>query len=373
MKSYHILTCALIASFAVALPSCSHKKTEDTTAVMPVEVAEAQTDSVLLYKTYPGTLGALHKVDLVARVNGYLRSINYTGGDLVKQGQVLFTIEDTQYRNAVEQARAALATAKSSNTYSANQYAAMKKALESDAVSQMEVIQAKSNLEESEASIKNAEAALQTALANLSYCTVRAPFTGQVSNSGPNVGAYLSGEGSPVVLATIYDNSALNANFSIEDASFLRMFTNENNRHLIDYSKIPVRFSESLPHTYTADLSYMAPDVNSSTGTLELQARIENPYQELRDGMYVTVSLPFKVEPKAILIKDTAISTDQLGKYIYVVNDSDKVVYTPIKIGDMANDSMRVVNEGIEPGARYVTKAMLKVRNGITVKPVLTK
>lgn len=237
----------------------------------------------------------------------------------------------------------------------------------------MEVNQAKSNLETSAASIKNAQAALQTAQTNLAYCTVRAPIAGTVTASTMSAGSYVAGAASPVVLATLYDNSHVRADFYIEDASFLRMFINDNNRQLIDYDSIPINFNETLPHTYAAKLQYMAPDVNTSTGTLQLRANMENPYGELRDGMFVTVSLPYKVEPKAMLVKDASISTDQLGKFIYVVNDSNKVVYTPIQVGDLVDDTMRVVTSGINPTDRYVTKALLKVRAGMEVKPVETK
>ncbi|MDE6740696.1 MAG: efflux transporter periplasmic adaptor subunit, partial [Muribaculaceae bacterium] len=106
---------------------------------------------------------------------------------------------------------------------------------------------------------------------------------------------------------------------------------------------------------------------------LTFQGMIKNIDNELKDGMYITVELPYGINPKAILIKDASIGTDQLGKYVYVVNDSNKVVYTPIKIGEIYQDSLRVVNEGLNPGERYVTEALLTVRNGMTVKPELTK
>ena len=89
--------------------------------------------------------------------------------------------------------------------------------------------------------------------------------------------------------------------------------------------------------------------------------------------MYATVMLPYALDPKAILIKDAAISTGQLGKYVYVVNDSNKVVYTPIKVGELYQDTLRIVSEGLSPADRYVTKAMLKVRDGMEVKPVVQK
>lgn len=355
------------------LGACSSSHPSSSEPLTEVDVAEVVTDSVVLYKDYPGTLSAISAVDLVARVDGYLRTQNYEAGETVEKGRVLFTIESGQYQDAVNRAKAALTTAKSANAYAVQQYAAMKKALESDAVSQMEVLQSKSNLEQSEANIKSAEAALQTALTNLGYCTVRAPFKGTVTASGPSVGAYVGGSASPVALAKIYDNSRLFANFYIEDGSLLRMYMNDNNRSMIDYDSIPVTFSEQLPHNYTAALDYMAPDVNTGTGTLKVRAILDNSYGELRDGMYATISLPYKVDPKAILVKDASIATDQLGKYLYVVNDSNKVVYTPVKVGSLVADTMRVITEGLKPGERYVTKALLKVRSGMEVKPNLTR
>lgn len=360
-------------AIVLSLSGCGSKDKSETSRFEPINVATPLVDSITLYRTYPGTLSATNYVDIVARVSGTLESINVDAGANVRKGQILYTIESTKYRNAVEQAEAALATAKSENTYAANRYAAMKKALESDAVSQMEVIQAKSTLEESEAAIKNAEAALQTARTNLGYCLIRAPFDGTVTTTDGSVGAYINGEVSPVTMTRIFDNSKLFAYFAIEDASFIRMFNNANNRHLIDYSAIPINFSDTLPHTYTADLAYIAPDVATSTGTLQLRAVVDNPYGELRDGMYATISLPYKVEPKALLIPDASIGTDQLGKYVYLVNDSNQVVYTPIKIGDLVQDTLRVVEEGMTAESRYVTQALLKVRDGMKVQPIEKK
>ena len=84
--------------------------------------------------------------------------------------------------------------------------------------------------------------------------------------------------------------------------------------------------------------------------------------------MYCTVHMPYKVDPAAMLVRDASIGTDQLGKYVYVVNDSGKVVYTPVKTGDLVADTMRLVTEGLRPGDRYVTSALLKVRDGMKVQ-----
>ncbi|MDE6332547.1 MAG: efflux transporter periplasmic adaptor subunit, partial [Muribaculaceae bacterium] len=101
-----------------------------------------------------------------------------------------------------------------------------------------------------------------------------------------------------------------------------------------------------------------------------IQATSDNDSHDLRSGMYCTVRMPYKVDPEALLIRDASIGTDQLGKYVYLVNDSSKIVYTPIKTGDLVADTLRIVTEGLRPGDRYVTSALLKVHDGMKVKAV---
>lgn len=375
MKIYQAYSCSLIFMTAVAMimSSCHKKSSADGDAELLVAVAMPEVDTVTLTKSYPGYLQAQAVVQLVARVNGYLRTKDYASGQFVNKGQVLFTIEDTQYRDALAQAEAQLATARSTYEYNKNNYEAMKKALESDAVARISVIQAESEMKNSLAAIHNAEAAVQSARTNLGYCTVRAPFNGHVTASGPDPGAYLAGAGSPVTLATIYDDSQMGAVFNIEDTQFMRMMDHKGDGHELDYARIPVTFEDTLPHRYTAKLSYISPEIDKSTGTLLLKAELDNSYGELKDGMYANITLPYAIVPDAILVKDASISTDQAGKYVYVVNDSNKVVYTPIKTGELVRDSMRIVTSGLTPQSRYVTQALLKVRDGMEVKPIQQK
>lgn len=372
MKPFYLILTAGCILFSAT--SCKKSDKKDSQPDVPeISVATPIVDSIVLHKTYPGLLIASNSAAVVCRVNGTIISKTLQSGSFVNKGQVLFKIEDTKYRDAVQQAQAALATAKSQYEYACKNYQALDEALKSDAVSQIEVIQAKSTMEQAAASIKNAEAALSQANLNLSYCTVKAPMSGYVTSSGFSPGVYVNGEGSPVELCTVYDNSHMTAQFDIEDAQYEQMIGQNGGMNHDLYRNVPIKFTQPLPHSYTADLSYESPAINSSTGTLTLQAGIDNIYNELKDGMYLTIELPYGINPKAILIKDASIATDQLGKYVYVVNDSNKVVYTPIKIGEIYQDSLRVVNEGLNPGDRYVTEALLSVRNGMTVKPSLTK
>lgn len=371
MKTY--LSACLVPCALLALASCGHKNSGRDEAIPVIDVAKPVVDSVVLHKSFPGVLSAFREVDVVARVDGYLESKNYTSGSLVQAGAVLFTIEDTQYRDALSRAQAALQTAVSQRDYAKSHYEALQRAYTSEAVSRMEVEQGRSALETAEAAIESARANISTARTQLGYCTVRAPFTGHITSATVDVGAYVSGSGAPVKLATIYEDDFMNANFSVDDAGIVPAIAEALRREGTDYSAIPLSFSDSLEHSYTGDLQYMSPAVNTSTGTVALQADIKNPYNELHSGMYVNIDLPYGFDPQAILVLDAAIGRDQRGSYLYVVNDSNRVVYKPVITGQSVADSMRIITSGIAPDDRYVTRALLKVRPGMTVNPRLTE
>lgn len=364
---------AIASPVILSLASCSHKSTEGSEGGSVIDVAEPVVRSITLYNDYPGYLGANQSVDVVAKVNGQILKKLYESGGEVKEGQPLFKIDPSIYQDKVDQAQASLATAIADRDYAREHYHAVKKAAESDAVSKMEVVQSESALAEAEASVKTAQAQLAEARRNLGYCTVVAPISGVASTNLVGEGNYVTGDGAPVKLATIYDNSSMTANFAIEDERYLELIRSQEARRDLRLDSVPVTFSENLPHTYTGSITYFAPNLQQTTGTMKVQCKIPNPWNELRDGMYVKVHLPYGYMEDAVMVRASSIGTDQLGHYLYVVNDSNKVVYTPVTLGPTYGDSLRVVTKGIRPGDRYVTKAMLKMRDGVTVKPRLVK
>lgn len=354
------------------LESCHKKDSAAPQELERVDVAYPEVDSLVLHKTFPGYLTSNRSVDLVARVDGYLVSHPYESGAFVRKGAVLFKIEDTNYLNQVKEAEAQLATSQAQLAYAVPHYAAMKKALESDAVSEMEVAQAKSDMDAARAAVEQATAALNTARTQLGYCTVRAPFDGYVSTNKYDDGTFLAGSGSPVVLATIYDDAQMIVNFRITDESYLQLVRQMSEELNVDLKHVPLNFSDSLPGSYTCALDYMAPNLEKSTGTMLIQGLVENPRHELRNGMYTSVSLPYAVNPRAVTVKSSALGTDQRGSYLYTLTDSNTVVYTAVTVGETVNDTITIVNSGLRPDQRYVTKALLKVRQGMKVEPIVT-
>ena len=373
-KNYKYILFFLLCAGLCPFFSCSHKdKSQGMQEARDIDVAEVTVDSVVLHKTYPGYLSSGSSVDVTAQVDGILLKKYYDAGGMVKKGQILFQVDPTLYQDAVQRAEAALTSAISQRDYAKTRYAAVQKAFEAEAVSKMEVLSAESTLRQAEANIKDCQASLHTAQTQLGYCTMRATMNGNITDATIGEGNYVNGADDPIVLAHIFDNSTMSAAFEIEDAQYERMVGRTTGINDPIYKNIPLNFRDNLLHTYTGKLSYEAPDVNLKTGTILLKCDINNPYNELKEGMYVTINLPYGVDPKAVLVKDASIGTDQLGKYVYVVNDSNKVVYTPIKVGEVYHDSLRIVESGLKAGDRYVTKALLTVRNGEVINQKLTK
>ena len=351
----------LFAGVGFVLFSCTSKKTEQRMSVPEISVAYPVVRPVILHKTYPGYLSSVNTVDLMARVNGYLQSTPFTAGSLVKKGQLLFVIEPTLYEDAVKRAEAGLKNAQASLDYAENNYVRMKEASRSDAISEIDLIKSATQL--------------ISAKSNLGYCYVRAPFSGHISKSIYSVGSYISGEGQAAKLATIYQDDKMNAYFNIEDNQYLQMLASTDKKGVEERlpGEVEILFQSPLSRPYMGKLNYLSPNIDLSTGTLNIRAEIENPDNELKDGLYVNIRLPYGKQDSAVLVKDASIGTDQLGKYLYVVNDSNRVSYRHIETGELFSDTLRLVKSGLQPKDRYVTKALLKVREGMEIKPVLEK
>ena len=363
----------IIALSGILLFGCDQKpKVSAGGEALPVEVAKPLVKDVTLTRDYPGYLSAEAKVDIVGRVNGTLLSKNYPSGTRVKKGQTLFVIDPTLYQNAVKQAEAALKTAKANLDYARSNYERMKEAVKSDAVSRIQFIQAESDVQSCEAAVSNAEAELKTARVNLNYCYIKSPMDGMADLAEFSEGAYISGEGNPVKLTTVYRDDKMFSYFDISDNQYLTFELLRAADTKIPQSEhtVTLRIGADGMKTWQGKLNYLAPSFSLSTGTMRLRAELDNPDGILKPGLYVSVTLPYATAEKAILVDNASIGTDQLGKYLYVVNDSNVVSSRHIEIGQLVDDNMRIVTSGLSPNERYVTKALMKVRQGMKIQPI---
>jgi RND family efflux transporter MFP subunit len=362
----------IVLSTILLLFSCKGKSNKNNNSPIPkVSVSKPYVMPIVLHKEYPGYLLSNNIVDVVGRVSGYVTKQNFSSGQYINEGDLLYVIEPTVYENEVKKAEANLKSAQASLDYYKNNYQRMLEASKSDAISQIDLIQAETNVRTAEANVQTAEANLKTAKNTLSYCYVKAPISGVLTTSGAGEGEYVSGsDGNPFKLTTIYNNDPIYAYFNIEDNQYLMIrMSSENWKNSLP-KKVYVNMQEGNFPPIEATPNYISPFVNLKTGTLTLRALFENSQYDLKSGMYCTVSLPYGEENEAILIPDASTGTDQLGRYVYIVDDNNIVSYRHIEVGEIIDDSLIHVTSGLNPDELFVTKALLKVRSGMKVEPI---
>ena len=359
-------------SVLLFITGCGKKESSSPMETLPVEVAKPWVENVTLTRDYPGYLKGETSVDIVGRVNGTLLSKLYPSGTRVKKGQTLFVVDPTLYQNAVKQAKANLKMAKAKLDYAKNNYERMKEAIKSDAVSRIQLVQADTNVQSCEAEVSNAEAELKTAQVNLNYCYIKSPIDGIADLAEYADGAYISGEGNPVKLTTVYKYDKMYAYFDISDNQYLtfELLRNPDTKIPEADHEVTLRVGADGAKTWQGKLNYLSPNFSLSTGTMRLRAELDNPDGILKPGLYVSVTFPYAIAEKAILVDNASIGTDQLGKYLYVVNDNNEVNVRHIEVGKLVDDNRRIVTSGLSPDERYVTKALMKVRQGMKIMPV---
>ena len=173
------------------------------------------------------------------------------------------------------------------------------------------------------------------------------------------------------MLCKLYKDDVMYAYFDITDNQWLKKV--QQGTESMDQSNVTFTVGSGRQFGWNAKIDFLAPAVNLSTGTLQVRAELDNSNAILKPGSYISVTMPYEEVKNGVLVHDASIGTDQLGKYLYVVNESDIVNYRRITVGALVDDTLRLVTDGLEPDERYVTKALLKVRNGIPVTPIMDK
>lgn len=365
----------LLLAATMALAGCvkrAERVAGPSATPLPVEVATPIVKDVVLTRQYPGYLSADAAVQVMCRVNGQLIQSNVTAGQRVHQGDVLWMIDPTPYRDAVRQAEAALKTAEAELAYARSSYNRMLEVIKSEAVSEIQLLQAEANVKKCEAALHSAEASLNTARTNLGYCHIKAPIDGQITKGNYSVGAYIPGGGSPVPMATIYKDDKMFANFTVADNQWLRqLLVKELTKHSPDSTYyVDIRLGEGGALVWRARLDYLSPNISLTTGTLDVRAELMNPDHLLKAGSYVSITLPVGKAKGAILVPESSIGIDQRGKYLYVVTPTDTVHYRPIVTGELIDDTLRIVTSGLEKDESFVTQALMKVHDGMAITPL---
>lgn len=367
---------ALAATVAVvALAGCEDKNSFVAPPPPKVDVATPVQRPVTRYIEATGNTAPIKSVDLVARVQGFLQSQDYQDGSFVKQGTQLFTIEPETYKLKLEQAQAAEAGAQASLKQAEADYKRQAELVQRQAVSQATLDTSTSTRDNAQANLQQAQANTRIAEVNYGYTKVSAPFDGIVSAHMVSVGE-LVGVSSPTQLATIVAMDPIYVNFTVSEQDVLRIRAEAQRRGLTsaDLKQFPIQLGLQTETDYPHEghLDYVAPTLNQSTGTLAVRGVVPNDKRMLLPGYFVRVRVPFTQEKDALLVPDTALGSDQGGRYLLVVNGDNVVEQRKVQIGPTDN-GLRVIENGLKPDDRVVIAGLLRVIPGQKIEPQVTK
>jgi RND family efflux transporter MFP subunit len=340
-----------------------------------VDVALPVQRPVTRYLEATGNTAPIKSVDLVARVQGFLETIDYKDGDFVKQGTTLFTIEPETYRLKLEQAKAAEVGSQATVRQAEADFKRQSDLVARQAVSQATLDTSTATRDNAQAGLQQAQVNTQIAEINYGYTKVSAPFDGAVSAHLVSIGE-LVGAASPTQLATIVALDPIYVNFNVNEQDVLRVRAEARRKGLTsnDLRQVPIEIGlqteQGFPHQ--GKLDYASPTINQSTGTLAVRGVIPNPDRVLLPGFFVRIRVPVDEDKNALLVPDTALGSDQSGRYLLVVNSDNVVEQRKVQTGAL-DAGLRVIENGLKAEDRVIVAGLLRAIPGQKVDPQLQK
>lgn len=319
-----------------------------------------------------GTVEAADSVDLVARVSGFVQSIDYADGSPVKKGQTLFVIEPAPYQAKLQQAQASLNSAEAQAAQAEAEFKRQSSLASSNVASRSSLDQARASMETAKANVTNAQAGVALAGINLGYTQVTAPFAGIATAHVVSVGDLVGASG-PTKLASIVSLDPIWVSFSLSEPLVQRIRADLTKAGMqgTDLASVEVDVGlaseKGTPHK--GHLDYASPTVDTSTGTLSLRATFDNPERVLLPGYFVRISIPEKhFAGPALLVAQRAITTGQGGETVLVVGKDDVVEQRVVETGESLG-ALRVIRSGLAAGDRVIVDGAGRVEPGERVAP----
>jgi len=366
------ITSLSLAVAVLSLSSCGGQQQAQQGSAPSLAVITVQQSDSQLNRTFPATVKGKTDIDIRPQVTGFITKVHVDEGQRVRKGQPLFTIDQVQYQAAVDNAEAAVNSARTAVSTAELTEANKRKLLDKNIISEYEWQMAANQLAQAKAQLAQAQAGLTQARKNLAYTIVTAPSNGVVGTI-PNREGSLASPSSVQPLTTVSDNSQVYAYFSLNEKDILEL-TDGGAKTLAeaidDMPAVSLVLANGSQFPLEGKVATVSGVIDNTTGSASVRALFDNPSGMLRSGNTGQVSIPVTTHD-AIMIPQKATFEIQDLKYVFTLNDSNITVTTPIKVLPLSDGKQYVVTSGLKPGDRVVVEGVgTSVRGDMPVNPV---
>jgi membrane fusion protein (multidrug efflux system) len=326
------------------------EKTE-TVKIPPakVNVVKAIQNDVPLYEDFVAQVYGESDVDIRARVEGWITSMNFKEGSKVKKGDLLYIIDDVQYRTSVDRQASELTRAKTELVHAKTNLNRVRPLTEQNALSKKDLDNAVAEYDAAEAQVGASEASLQNAKIELGYTRVYAPFDGVVGNSNMRVGDYVSRLGTSSVLTTISSVGNVRVRFQISEREYLRIAKMTPEELAAAKKNVQLIMADGSIYPQTGVVNFADREIDSKTGTLTIETTFPNPTGLLRPGLFVKTRILLSTYPNAVMIPQRAVFQLQSLSQVFTVTDSSTLKVTIVEPGQKVGDAW-IIKKGLKAG-----------------------
>jgi multidrug efflux system membrane fusion protein len=362
---------ALWATGIVAMPNAPAPPAAVNAAPppMPVSVAKVEEKSVTEWDEFSGRVRAIDHVEVRPQVSGIIEQVYFRDGQLVRKGDLLFTIDPRPFQAALDNAKAVEAGAAAKLALAQSNLDRNKNLIQSHAIAQRDLDVSNDDFLEANAALQAAQAAVQTAQLNLNYTAITAPVSGRVSRAEITVGNLVGDGASAPVLTTVVSVSPVYVEFEIDEQTYLKYLANgASGNSGLDHIPVGMGLANEEGYPRQGRLESIDNQLDTSSGTIRVRAIFDDPAGDLTPGLYAKVRTGGSAAESAILVDDRAVGTDQDKKFVMVIDAENKANYRAVTLGPMVN-GLRIVRSGLHEGERIVVDGLQRVRPNAVVAP----
>ena len=354
----HIQAIALLCILAA-----SPKVSAQQATAIPVGTVAAELRPITKASEFVGRVEAVERVEIRARVTGFLEDVLFKEGDLVKKGDILYRIERDSFQAAVQQAQGAVLEAQGKLANASLQRGRTQELVKTDAASRALLDERVANEKSAQGDAVISDANLKTANVNLGYTEITAPITGEVGRTKLTAGNVVSPDSGP--LTVIVSRDPMYVTFPVSQREFLKVQQQEARKARQQALAVRIRFSDGSTYDQAGRINFVDVTVDRATDTVIVRATMPNPNGTLIDGQLVRVSVEADKPEEKVLVPQTALIVDQQGPYVFIVVDG-KAVIRRVKPGGESGPYM-IVDDGLKGGEQVVVQGMESLRAGSPV------